>query len=175
MLTLERRFALNLKWFEWSTTWLGLCFWCCYVITFIFTSFIHVHKSSCYPWCIHEIHWVHIHAIGVLRIVTTVKLCKAWIPKLESVREPEVLSDEAGEDVGTVLEAKPWSIFFWLRQTLEHYKPPTFKAIIYIYTYYICIIALRYRSWLETLAALITLLVQQIEPWILYRQDHIYA
>jgi hypothetical protein len=62
---------------------------------------------------------------------------KAWTPKLESVREPEVQSDEAGEDVGTILEAEPRTIFFWLRQTTEHYKSPTFKAIIYIYIVYV--------------------------------------
>jgi hypothetical protein len=171
MLIPERRFALNLKWFEYSTTWLGLCLWCCYVITFMFSSLIHVYKSSCHPWCIHEIHWVHIHAIGVPRIVSRARSRKAWTPKLKSVREPEVQSNEAGEDVGTVLEAEPWTIFFRLRQALEHYKPPTFKAIIYIYIYIccICIVVLHYWSWLETLAALITLLVQQFEPWILCR------
>jgi hypothetical protein len=72
-----------------------------------------------------------------------VKSHKAWTPKLESVREPEVQSDEAREDVGTVLEAEPWTIFFRLRQAPEHYKSPTFKAIIYIYIYmlymYYCI------------------------------------
>jgi hypothetical protein len=62
--------------------------------------------------------------------------------------------------VGIVLEAEPLSIFFRLRQAPEHYKPPTFKEIIYIQV--ICIVALRDMSWLETLAALITLLVQQI-------------
>jgi hypothetical protein len=30
-----------------------------------------------------------------------------WNLKLKSVREPEVQSDEAGEDVGIVLEAEP--------------------------------------------------------------------
>jgi hypothetical protein len=152
-----------------------LCLWCCCVITFIFASLIHVHRSSCHPWYIHEIHWVHIHAIGVPRIMSRAKSRKAWTLKLESVREPEVQSDEAGGDVGTVLEAEPWTIFFRLRQTPEHYKPPTFKVIIYIYTCYICIVVLLYRSWLETLAALITLLVQQIEPWILCRQDRMYT
>jgi hypothetical protein len=56
---------------------------------------------------------------------------------LKSVREPEVQSDEAGKDVETVLEADPWSIFFRLKQAPEHYKPPTFKAIIYIYMLYV--------------------------------------
>jgi hypothetical protein len=68
---------------------------------------MHVHKSLCHPWCIHEIHWVHIHVIGVPRIVSRAKSCWAWNPKLESVREPEVQSDEAGEGMGIVLEAEP--------------------------------------------------------------------
>jgi hypothetical protein len=50
---------------------------------------------------------VHIHAIGAPRIVTIVKLRKSKTLKLESVREPEVQSDEAGEDVRTVLEVEP--------------------------------------------------------------------
>jgi hypothetical protein len=84
-----------------------------------------------------------MHAIGAPNIVMTVKLRKAWTPKLESVREPEVQSDEAREDVGTVHEAEPWTIFFRLRQAPEHYKPPTFKAIIYIYVLYMyCCITL---------------------------------
>jgi hypothetical protein len=66
----------------------------------------------------------------------TIKLRKAWTPKLESIREPEVQSNETEEDVGTVLEAELGSIFFRLRQAPEHYKPSTFKAIIYIYTCY---------------------------------------
>jgi hypothetical protein len=50
---------------------------------------------------------MHIHAIGVPRIVLQAKFRWAWNPKLKSVRELEVPSDEAGEDVGIVLEAKP--------------------------------------------------------------------
>jgi hypothetical protein len=50
---------------------------------------------------------MHIHAIGVPRIVLRAKFRWAWNPKLKFVREPEVQSDEAGEDVGTVLEAEP--------------------------------------------------------------------
>jgi hypothetical protein len=69
--------------------------------------------------------------------MSTVKLHKAWTPKLESIREPEVQSDEAGEGVGIVLEAEPWSIFFQLMQAPEHYKPPIFKAIIYMYMLYV--------------------------------------
>jgi hypothetical protein len=73
----------------------------------------------------------------------TVKFCKAWTSKLESIREPEVQSDEAGEGVRIVLEAEPWYIFFRLRQALEHYKPPTFKAIVFIYMLYVyCCITL---------------------------------
>jgi hypothetical protein len=55
----------------------------------------------------HEIHWVHIHAIGVPRIVSRAKSRWAWNLKLKSVQEPEVQSDEAGEGVGIVLEAEP--------------------------------------------------------------------
>jgi hypothetical protein len=70
-------------------------------------------------------------------------LRKAWTPKLESIWEPEVQSDEAGEGVRIVLEADPWSIFFRLRQAPEHYKPPTFKAVIFIYVlYWYCCITL---------------------------------
>jgi hypothetical protein len=50
---------------------------------------------------------MHIHAIGVSRIVPRAKSRWAWNPKLGSVREPEVQSDEAGKDVETVLEADP--------------------------------------------------------------------
>jgi hypothetical protein len=50
---------------------------------------------------------MHIHAIGVPRIVLRAKSRWAWKPKLKSVREPEVQSDEAGKDVETVLEADP--------------------------------------------------------------------
>jgi hypothetical protein len=50
---------------------------------------------------------VHIHAIGVPRIVLQAKSRWAWNLKLKSVQEPEVQSDEAGEDMGTVLEAGP--------------------------------------------------------------------
>jgi hypothetical protein len=49
---------------------------------------------------------MHIHAIGVPRIVSRAKSRWAWNPKLESVLESEVQSDEAGKDVGTVLEAE---------------------------------------------------------------------
>jgi hypothetical protein len=80
---------------------------------------------------------MHIHAIGVPRIVLQAKFHWAWNPRLKSVRELEVQSDEAGEDVGTVLEAEPRSLFFRLRQAPEHYKPPTFKAIIFIYMLYV--------------------------------------
>jgi hypothetical protein len=48
---------------------------------------------------------VHIHAIGAPRIVLQAKSRWAWNPKLKSVQEPEVQSDEAGKDVGTILEA----------------------------------------------------------------------
>jgi hypothetical protein len=115
---------------------LVLCSWRCNILTFIFTSFMHVHKSSCLR-CIHKIHLMHIHAIGVPRIVIRAKSRWAWNLKLNSVREPEVQSDETGEDVGIVLEAEPRSLFFRLRQATEHYKPPTFKAIIYIYRLYV--------------------------------------
>jgi hypothetical protein len=47
---------------------------------------------------------MHIHAIGVPRIMSRAKSLWAWNPKLESVREPEVQSGEAGKDVETVLE-----------------------------------------------------------------------
>jgi hypothetical protein len=60
-----------------------------------------------------------------------------WNLKLKSVQEPEVQSDKAGKDVGNVLEAEPRSLFFRLRQAPEHYKPPIFKAIIYIYMLYV--------------------------------------
>jgi hypothetical protein len=50
---------------------------------------------------------MHIHAIGVPRIVSRAKSRWAWKPKLESVQEPEAQSDETGEDVGIVLEAEP--------------------------------------------------------------------
>jgi hypothetical protein len=52
-----------------------------------------------------KIHWVHIHAIGVLRIMSRAKSRWAWNPKLKFIQEPEVQSDEAGKDVGTILEA----------------------------------------------------------------------
>jgi hypothetical protein len=68
--------------------------------------------------------------------MTTIKLRKAWTPKLESIRKPKVRSDEAREDVETILEAETCAIFFRLMQAPEHYKPPTFKAIIYIYVLY---------------------------------------
>jgi hypothetical protein len=48
---------------------------------------------------------VHIHAIGVPRIVSRAKSRWAWNLKLKSVQEPEVQSGEAREDVGAVLEA----------------------------------------------------------------------
>ncbi len=80
---------------------------------------------------------MHIHAIGVPRIVLQAKSRWAWNLKLKSVQKPEVQSDEAGEDVETVLEAEPRSLFFRLRQAPEHYKPPTFKAIILIYMLYV--------------------------------------
>jgi hypothetical protein len=50
---------------------------------------------------------MHIHAIGVLRIVLQAKFRWVWNPKLKSVREPEVQSDDAGKDVETILEADP--------------------------------------------------------------------
>jgi hypothetical protein len=68
-----------------------------------------------------------------------VKLHKAWPVKLESVREPEVQSDKPGGNAGAVHEAKPEAVLVRLRQAPEHYKPPTFKAINYIYYIYCCI------------------------------------
>jgi hypothetical protein len=50
---------------------------------------------------------MHIHAIGVPRIVLRAKSRWVWNPKLKSVRELEVQSDEAGEGVGTVPKAEP--------------------------------------------------------------------
>jgi hypothetical protein len=47
-------------------------------------------------------------------------------------------------------------------QAPEHYKPPTFKAINFIYV--ISIVALSGRSWLETLAALYPSLSKYINP-----------
>jgi hypothetical protein len=137
------------------------------------SSFIHAHKFI----MSHLVHtWnslVHIHAIGVPRIVIRMKSHKAWAPKLESVREPEVQSDESGGDVGAVHEAKPEAFLCWLRQAPEHYKPPYFKAINYIC--YICIVALSGRSWLEPLAALYHSLSRYMNPRILCRQDRLYA
>jgi hypothetical protein len=137
MLIPERKFAPKLEviWIEHHMTWFVLMMLPCH---YIYLRIIHAcHKSSCHPWCIHEILWVHIHAIGVPRIVLQEKFRWAWNPKLKSVWGPEVQSDEAGEDVGTILKANPWSIFFRLRQAPEHYKPPTFKAIIYLYMLYV--------------------------------------
>jgi hypothetical protein len=48
------------------------------------------------------------------------------------------------------------------RQAPEHIKPPTFKAINYIYV--ISIVALSGRIWLETLAALYHSLSRYMNP-----------
>jgi hypothetical protein len=134
----ERKIAPNLEviWIEHHITW-----FCAYNVAMSLHSSSHHSCTSINHHvifgCIHEIHWMHIHAIGVPRIVLRAKSHWVWNPKLKSVREPEVQSDEAGEDVGTILEAEPWSLFFWLRQAPEHYKPPTFKAIIFIYMLYV--------------------------------------
>jgi hypothetical protein len=69
----------------------------------------------------------------------SVKLRKAWLVKLESIREPEVQSEETVGNVGAIREAKPEATFICLRQAPEHYKPPTFKAINYICYIYCCI------------------------------------
>jgi hypothetical protein len=146
----ERRFVPKHEviWLEYHMNW-SLCLWCCYVITFIFASFIHVHKSSCYLWCIHEIHLVHIHAIGVPRIVSRAKSHKAWTPKLGSIQEPKVPSDEAREDAGAVREAEPEAFLWRLRQAPKHYKTPYFsKQILYMCYMYCCI---TYRSWVKPL------------------------
>jgi hypothetical protein len=45
-----------------------------------------------------------MHAIGVPRNVTWVKFHKAWLVKLEPVREQEVQSEEAGEGEGTLFD-----------------------------------------------------------------------
>jgi hypothetical protein len=82
--------------------------------------------------------------------------------KLESVQEPEVQSNELRGNAGAVREAEPEAILVWLRQALEHYKPPTFKAINYIYV--ICIVPLNGRSWIETLAALYRSLSRYMNP-----------
>jgi hypothetical protein len=50
---------------------------------------------------------MHIHAIGVPRIVLQAKFRWAWNLKLESVQEPEAQSDKAGKGVETVLKADP--------------------------------------------------------------------
>jgi hypothetical protein len=139
MLIPERKFAPNLKvnWIEHHMTWS-----CVYDVLCHYThpaSFIHVHTSSCPPWCIHEIYLVHIHAIGVPRIIVWAKLRKAWTPKLESVREPEVQSDGTVGNAGAVREAEPEAVLVCLRQAPEHYKTPTFKAINYICYMYCCI------------------------------------
>jgi hypothetical protein len=80
-----------------------------------------------------------MHAIGVPRNVTNVKLGKAWPVKLESIRELEVQSNKTVGNAGTVRETEPETILFCLRQAPEHYKPPTFKAINYICYMYYCI------------------------------------
>jgi hypothetical protein len=149
MLIPERKFSPKLKviWIEhhmtWSSTYDVLCHYTHPA------SFIHVHTSSCPPWYIHEIHLVHIHAIGVLRIVVPEKLRKAWTPKLESIRGQEAQSDGTRGDEGTVAE----------RWTPNH--PRTVKAspgallslllskqlIIYV----ICIVALSGRNCFEPL------------------------
>jgi hypothetical protein len=155
MLITERGFAPKLKviWIEHHVTWLLLLrlLQCSSHL-----SFIHAHKlimsfimssSHTYSYIRHVIlplvhTWnslVHIHAIGVSRIVVQAKLRKAWTPKLESIWEPEVQSDEPGANAGAVHEAEPEAILIWLRQAPEHYKPPTFKAINYICYIYCCI------------------------------------
>jgi hypothetical protein len=172
MLIPERRFAPKLKviLIEHPVTWLLLLrlLQCSSHL-----SFIHAHKFI----MSHLVHtWnslVHIHAIGVPRIMIWVKSHKAWTPEVESVREPEVQSDKTGGDVGAVREAEPKVFLCQLRQALEHYKPPTFKAINYIC--YIYIVALSGKSRLEPLAALYHSLSRYMNPWILCRQDRLYA
>jgi hypothetical protein len=130
------------------------------------------YDSLCCPWCIHEINLVHIHAIGVPRIMIPVKSRKAWDPKLESIWELEVQSVEPGGDVGTVREAKPEAILRRLRQALEHYKTPTLQSNYYIYV--ICIVALSIGvGWNPCCITIIPCLA--IWTWILCRQDRIYA
>jgi hypothetical protein len=130
------------------------------------------YDSSCHPWCIQKIHLVHIHAIGVLRIVIWVKSCKVWALKLESIQEPEVQSFEPRGDVGTVREAGPEAILRRLRQAPEHYKTPTFQRNYYIYV--ICIVALSIGvGWNPCCITIIP--CPTIWTWIQCRQDRIYA
>jgi hypothetical protein len=82
---------------------------------------------------------VHIHAIGVPRDVTNVNLRNTYPVELEVVREQETQSDETIGNAGAVREAEPKVFLCRLRQALEHYKPPTFKAINYICYFYYCI------------------------------------
>jgi hypothetical protein len=70
--------------------------------------------------------------------MTNVNLRKPWPVKLE------VQNDKPRGNAGAVREAEPEAVLVRLRQAPEHYKPPTFKAINYIYV--ICIIALSGRS-----------------------------
>jgi hypothetical protein len=149
MLILERKFAPKLKvnWIEHHMTW-----FCAYDVLCHYThpaSFIHVHTSSCPPWCIHEIHLVHIHAIGVPRTVVRAKLHKAWTPKLESVREPEVQSDGTVGNVGSVREAEH-KVFLCVGLG----KPRSIISLLLLkqlIIYVICIVALSGRSCLEPL------------------------
>jgi hypothetical protein len=60
----------------------------------------------------------------------------------------------------------------WLRQAPEHYKPPTFKEINYL-CYMYCYI--KWQELFGTLAALYHSLSRYMNPWILCRQDHLYA
>jgi hypothetical protein len=91
----------------------------------------------------------------------------------EPVQGQEAQSDKTGGDEGTVVEHWTSSHIHCLRQARKHYRPPTFKAINYLYV--LCIVALSGRSWMETLAALYHSLSRYMNPWILYRQDRLYA
>jgi hypothetical protein len=64
-------------------------------------SYISAYLSS-HPWCIHEVDSMHMHAIGVPRNVTNVKLRKTYPVELEPARGQEAQSIETRGDEGIV-------------------------------------------------------------------------
>jgi hypothetical protein len=119
--------------------------------------------SSCHPilLCIHDINSMHMHAIGVPEGVTLVEFegtCPNERGASSSTGGLATISRE--HQGGSAWVSESWTFSLCKRQAPEHSKPPTLRKQ-WVYICYICIVALSYRSWLETLTALICPLLVQ--------------
>jgi hypothetical protein len=134
----ERKFAPKVEviWIEHHITW-----FCAYVVA------MSLHPSLYHPTCSQIIMSSLMHTWNSLGAYTCNRCAENRVTsEVPRGVEPEVeVRSRAGGPVRRSRRRRgnrSWSrtlisLFFRLRQAPEHYKPPTFKAIIYLYMLYV--------------------------------------